>query len=67
MNSLWVARDDDGWCCISVSQEQPKLNKKTGMFSAGGRTWSMGYSFGESLSLKPGECRRLVMESEVSE
>jgi len=28
MNELWVAVDDDGWCCISVSQEQPKLNKK---------------------------------------
>lgn len=67
MNELWVAVDDDGWCCIAATQDSPKMNKKTGMYAISGKTWSMGYSFAEAFNLRPGECKRLVMAEETSE
>ena len=67
MSGLWVARDEDGWCRLSISKNAPRLNEASGMYAMDGRVWSMGFSFGEATDLKPGECRRLVMAEETSE
>jgi len=68
LSGLWVARDADGWTCISVSANAPRPNSKTGLYATDGKAWSMGISFGEAIGVvKPGECVRLVTLLPVDE
>mgnify|MGYP007039186611 CR=1 FL=1 len=64
MNSLWVARDADEW--LTLFYEQPQIINGS-WFSPNRPTRYIAIEAGWYPSLKPGECRRLVMESEVSE
>jgi hypothetical protein len=62
VNELWVARDDDGKAWIYDTK--PVWIEDTRRFTGP----SCGKAYGGTFpNLKPGECRRLVMESEVSE
>jgi hypothetical protein len=62
MNELWVARDGNGVAWIYSTQ--PKWIEGTRRFTASscGRIYD-----GKFQSILPGQCRRLVMESEASE
>lgn len=65
MNELWVARDVHG--PIHLYEGRPAY--RGGLWFSGPNNFGFLRTFNDDPfpDLKPGECRRLVMESEVSE
>lgn len=64
MNELWVARDGRG--TLAIFERQPKEVCEVGFLLSSG--W-FHHLWNDQLypDLLPGQCRRLVMESEVGE
>jgi len=59
MNSLWVARDADEW--LTLFYEQPQIINGSWFFP-NRPTRYIAIEAGWYPSLKPGECRRLVLD-----
>jgi hypothetical protein len=64
MNELWVARDEDQKGGLFIFQNQPQLSRGYFRTTTG---WLIGIDARLYPNRLPGQCRRLVMESEASE